>query len=141
MQIIHLSSEHPLIINLWQGIQFLTELLELDFYFFILNLWQLPEVRVLRMQGIDADTIIRIAVLPCLSHIGIVDWQYLDDMLVGLVRPVDHHFQITEIAYTETALTAEGEDRDDGSGSLPRIDREESLRKLINDNFPFFDLW
>ena len=73
------------------------------------------------MQSVDADTVIWITVLPSTSHIRIVDRQYLNDTLTGLVCPVNHHLQVSEITYTEATLTSQGEDGDNRSCTLPWI--------------------
>ena len=67
-----------------------------------------------------------------MGHIGVVDRQYLDDALVGLVRPVNHQFKVSEVAHAKTSFTAKREDRDDCTGSLPWIDGEICLRQFID---------
>ena len=107
MQIVHLSFEHAFVVNLWQGVQLLAQCLELSALSGILNLGQLTEVSVLWMQGVDADSIVGIAILPRTRHVGIVDRQHLQNALVGLVNPVNHLLQITEVAHAKGALTTQ----------------------------------
>ena len=106
VQVVHLGCEHTLVVNLWQGVQFLTQLLEMCFLLLVLDLRQLTEVRVLRMQGINADGVVRIGVLPGMCDVRIVNGQHLQDALVGLGSPVNHQFQVSEIAYAKRPLTA-----------------------------------
>ena len=67
------------------------------------------------------------------------DGQNLKDALLGLLTPVDHQFQVAEVAYAETALAAEREDGNHGSGSLPGINGEEGLRQFIDNHLAQFD--
>ena len=89
VQVIELGLEHALVVYLRQGIQLLTQGLKLLTLGIVLQLWHLPEIDILWVQGIDADTVIRITILPGFSHIRIVNRQYLNDALVGLCRPVN----------------------------------------------------
>ena len=77
LQIVHLGLEHALVVNLRQRVELLTDALKLFLLLFVLQCWQLAEVSVLRMQGIDADGVIGVGVLPGVGHIGIVDGQHL----------------------------------------------------------------
>ena len=101
LQVVHLGLEHTLVVNLWQSVQFLAQRLKCSSLSLILNLRQLTEVGVLRMQGIDTDRVIRIAVLPSTRHIGVVNRQYLQDALVGLVHPVNHLLQVAKVTHTK----------------------------------------
>ena len=76
-----------------------------------------------------------------MGHIGVVDRQYLDDALVGLVRPVNHQFQVSEVTHSETALTTKGENGDHRTGSLPWMDGEIRLRQFIDDHLAILHLW
>ena len=67
-----------------------------------------------------------------MGHIGIIDWQHLNHTLVGLVCPVNHHFQIAEVAHTKTPLTAQRENRNHRTGTFPWINGEISLRQFID---------
>ena len=42
--------------------------------------------------------------------------EYLQDTLSGSSHPVDHRFEIAKVAHALAALTAEGEDRNSGTG-------------------------
>ena len=79
------------------------------------------------MQGIDANRIIRIAVLPCVRHIRVVDGQYLKNTLVGLVGPLNHQFQIAEVTHTKRTLAAQRENGNHRTGTLPWIDGKAGL--------------
>ena len=105
MQIVQFSFEHTLIVYLWQAVQLLAQCLKLRFCCLIFDLWQLAEISILRMQGIDADTVIGIAILPSTCHIGIVDGQHLNKALLGSGSPVNHQFQVAKVAHTKASLT------------------------------------
>ena len=100
-QIVHLCSKHTLVVDLWQLIQFLTQLLKSCALSLVLNGRQLTEISVLRMQGIDADGVVGIGVLPRPCHVRIVDGQHLQNPLLCLVTPVDHQLQVTKVAHAE----------------------------------------
>ena len=106
-QILQLRIVHPLIVDLGQGIQLLSQCLELRLQGLVLQGRQLTEVRVLGMKGIDADGVIWIGVLPGVGHVRIVDRQYLQHPLFGLGTPVNHHLQVAEVTHAETPLTAQ----------------------------------
>ena len=93
------------------------------------------------MQGIDADSIVGIAILPRARHIGIVDGQHLQNALVGLVYPVHHLLKVTKVTHAKRALTTQREDRYHGTCTLPRIYREVRLRQFIDDNLIVSDIW
>ena len=92
------------------------------------------------MQGIDADGVVGVGVLPGLRHVRIVDGQHLQHALFRLGTPVDHLFQITEVTHTETAFTAEGENGNHRTGSLPGINGKMSLLQFIDHHFALFQL-
>ena len=77
MQIIELGREHAFVVNLWQRVQLLLYGLELRPQGLVLDFRQLAQVAVLGMEGIDADGVVGIAVLPGMSHVRVVDGQYL----------------------------------------------------------------
>ena len=79
------------------------------------------------MQGIDADAVIRIGVLPGLRHVRVVDGQHLQHALLCLGTPIDHLFQVAEVTHTETALTTQREDGNHRTCALPGIDGEVGL--------------
>ena len=59
-QIVHLGVVHTLVVYLWQGVQLFLQGLKRLTLRLIFQLWQLAQVSVLRMQGIDADAIVGI---------------------------------------------------------------------------------
>ena len=137
-QIVHLRLVHPFVVDLCQGVEILLQLLEFGSFRLVFDLRQLAQIRILRMQGVDADRIVGVGVLPRVGDIRIVDGQHLQHTLLGLGTPVDHQFQVTEVAHTETALTTEREDRYHRTCCLPRIDGEESLRQLVHHHLALF---
>ena len=50
------------------------------------------------MNGIDGNGAVRIRIAPRVRRCCIVNGQYLNDLLVGQICPIDHLFQIDEIA-------------------------------------------
>ena len=74
-----------------------------------------------------------------MGDVGIVDGQHLDDALVGLVSPLYHLLQIAKVAHTKRALTAEREDGDNGTCSLPREYGEVNLTQLIDKHLVVAD--
>ena len=104
MQVFHLRGEHALIVNLRQRVQLLAQLLIVGAALLVFQLRQLAQVRILRMQGIDADAVVGIAVLPRAGGVGVVDGQHLQDALAGLRTPVDHQLQVAEVAHAEASL-------------------------------------
>ena len=93
----------------------------------------------MRMEGIDADTVVGIAILPGTRHIGIGDRQHLKDTLFGLGTPVDHHLQIAEVTHAEATLTTEREDGNHRTCRLPRVNGEIGLRQFIDHHLAEFD--
>ncbi len=104
MQVFHLRGEHALIVNLRQRVQLLAQLLIVGAALLVFQLRQLAQIRILRMQGIDADAVVGIAVLPRAGSVGVIDGQHLQDALAGLRTPVDHQFQVAEVAHAEASL-------------------------------------
>ena len=131
-QIVHLGVVHALVVYLFQGVQFLAQSLEFLTLGLVLQLRQLAQVRVLRMQGVDADTVVGVRVLPGVGDVRIVDGQYLQYSLLGLCTPVDHHLQVAEVAYAKASLTTEREDGNHRSSALPRVNGEESLCQFVH---------
>ena len=72
-QIVHLSVVHTFIVYLWQGVQCFLQSLIFFAQFLVLQLWQLSQVGILWMQGIDADRVVRIRILPGMGNVGIID--------------------------------------------------------------------
>ncbi len=103
-QVLHLGAEHALIVYLRQRVQLLPQLLVVLAALLVLQRGQLPQVHVLRVQGIDADGVVGVAVLPGARGVGVVDGQYLQDALSGLGTPVHHQLQVAEVAHAEAAL-------------------------------------
>ena len=93
------------------------------------------------MQGVDTDAVVGIGILPRMRDVRIVDGQYLQNTLLGLVAPVDHHLQIAEVAYTKTTLATQRENRNHGTCTLPRINREISLCEFIDHHVALLHLW
>ena len=106
-QIGHLRIVHALIVDLRQGVELLLQGVIVGLALLVLQLWQLTEVGILWMEGIDADGVVGIAVLPGERHVRIVDGQYLKHALSGLGTPVDHLLQVAEVAHAEAPLTAQ----------------------------------
>ena len=71
------------------------------------------------MESVDGDAVVGIRVCPCMGHCRVIDGQNLYGFLTGGDCPVNHTLQITEIAYSETFLRAEGEYRNGYPGSFP----------------------
>ena len=105
-QIVHLRLVHPFVVDLRQGVEFFLQLLEFGVCGLVLDLRQLAQIRILRMQGVDADRVVGVGVLPRMGDVRIVDGQHLQHTLLGLGTPVDHQLQVTEVTHTETALAA-----------------------------------
>ena len=73
----------------------------------------------LRVQGEGGVGVVGIGIRPRAGHRGVVDRQDLDDALTSGRGPVNQLFQILELADSEAAFAAEGEDRDRGAGPAP----------------------
>ena len=131
-QVGYLRGKDALVVNLRQLVQLHTQGLELLPLLLVFQGWQLAQVAVLRMQGVDADGVVGIGVLPGAGDEGVVDREHLQDALLGLVAPVNHELQVAEVAHAKAALAAQREDGDDGAGTLPRVDREEGLWQLVD---------
>ena len=130
LQITHLGLHHAFIVYLWQGIQFLAQRFVLRFQSLILQGWQLTQIGILRMQGIDADRVVGIRVLPGMSDSSIVDRQYLQHVLTRLGTPVYNHPQVAEVSYAEAPLTTQREDGNHSTSTLPQRDTEPRLLHL-----------
>ena len=140
MQIIHLGVVYTLVVDLRQGVQLFPDDFEAQTLLLVLDGGQLSQVCILWMQGIDTDGIIRIGILPGVGDGGIVDREYLQHALLGLVAPVDEHFQVAKVAHAKAALTSQREDGDHRSCTLPGINREVSLREFVNHHVAFLKL-
>ena len=139
-QILHLGIVHPLVVNLRQGVQFFLQSVVVGLACLVLEGRQLAQVGILRMQGIDADGVVRIGILPGMSDVRIVDGEYLQHALLRLGAPVDHQLQVAEVAHAEATLAAEREDGNHRAGTLPRIDGEIGLRQFIDHHLAEFNL-
>ncbi len=92
---------------------------------------------VLRMEGEDTDTGIRVAIGPGMGNGGVVDRQDLEHALFGGCYPVDHFLQVTEVAHAKAFSASEGEHGNQCSGAFHVIDGEESLWQLIHHDIAF----
>ena len=105
-QILALGVVHTLVVNLRQGVEFLAQCLHAFLRFGILQFGQLAKVGILRMKGVYTYTVIWIGVSPCVGDGGVVDGKYLNDALIGLGSPVNHHLEVAEVSNSETAFRA-----------------------------------
>ena len=105
-QVFALGIVHTLIVNLRQCVQLLAQCLHTLLCLGILQFGQLAKVGILRMQCVDAYTVIWIGVCPCIGDGGVVDREYLDDALIGLGSPVNHQLEVAEVSNSETAFRA-----------------------------------
>ena len=103
-QICHLVLAHLFIVYLWQFVQLLLQLLVLASFLGVFQCWQLSQVNVLWMQGIDADAVVWIGVLPGVCDDGVVDGQHLYHPHAGGLCPVHHFLQVAEVAHPKAAL-------------------------------------
>ena len=54
-----------------------------------------------------------------MRHRGVVYRKYLDKLLTGNHRPVDHLFEVEEFAYAEVVFAAQGKHRNCNAGTAP----------------------
>ena len=106
MEIFEFGVVDTLVVDLLQTIELNAQLFEAVALLGVLQLWQLCEVYIHRMQCKHADATIRIGVGPCVGDGAVVDRQDLQHALSGLVDIVDHLLQITEVTHAETCLGA-----------------------------------
>ena len=102
-QVVALSIVHTLVVDLRQGIQLLTQGLELLLQLCVLQFGQLAQVGILGVQGEYRDAGVGIGVGPGVSGRGVVDGQHLQQTLMGAGHPVNHQPQIPEVAHAERA--------------------------------------
>ena len=133
-QVTVFSIVDTLIVNLWQCVQLFLQRFHLFPQLDTLELRQLVEVGILRMECKDADTAIRIAVCPRMGNRCIVDGQDLQQTLMGCCHPVDHLFQVSEVADTEARLRTKGEYGNQCSCTFHGRYGEVSLRKFIDNH-------
>ena len=105
-QVFALGIVHTLIVNLRQCVQLLAQCLHTLLCLGIFQFGQLAKVGILRVQCVDAYTVIWIGVCPCIGDGGVVDREYLNDALIGLGSPVNHHLEVAEVSNSETAFRA-----------------------------------
>ena len=86
-----------------------------------LQLAQLFQVHVMRMQGEARRDVIGIGVVPASVGRGVVDGQQLDNLHTRRHRPVDHPSQVAEVAHAVGMLAAEREHGDDHTSGPPRL--------------------
>ena len=98
-----------LVIDGGQGVQLFLPSVEFRHGFFVLQCTQLFQIGVHRVESVDGDTVIRIGVRPRMRHGGVVDGQNLYGFLLGTYCPVNHAFQVAEVAYAEALLGTERE--------------------------------
>ena len=132
VQIVHLGRRHALIVYLRQCVELVAQRLVVAAALGILEGRQLAKVHILRMEGVDADAIIGIAVLPRVGDAGVIDGQHLDDAQPHLIGPVDHQLKVAKVAHAKAALRAQREDGNHHAGPLPWVDGEESLWQFVD---------
>ena len=130
-QITEFGLVDALIVNLRQGIQFLAQgLIVLGTR--LVGQWrQLAQVAILRVQGIDADAVVGVTVLPGVCDGRVVDGQHLQGTLPCHGHPVDHALEVAEVAHPEAVLAAQREDWDHCAGNLDRWQCKVGLLQLI----------
>ena len=133
LHVLALGIVHALIVDLGQSIELFAQFLELGGTFLVVEFGQLAHIHVLRMQGIDADAVVGIAVAPCVGDGGVVDGKHLQGALAGLFHPVHHELEVAEVAHAKAALAAKREDGHHGAGQLDGIQGEVGLLQLIDD--------
>ena len=132
-QVLKFGFVDALIVDLGQRVQLLAQLLELGLALLVSEFGQLPQVDVLRVQGIDADAVVGITVAPGMGDGGVVDGQHLQGALACACHPVDHQLEVTEVAHAETALAAQREDGHHGTRQLGGVEGEVGLLQLIHN--------
>ncbi len=138
-QVLKFGFVDALIVDLGQRVQLLAQLLELGLALLVSEFGQLPQVDVLRVQGIDADAVVGITVAPGMGDGGVVDGQHLQGALTCAGHPVDHQLEVTEVAHAETALAAQREDGHYRTCQLHGIEWEVGLLQLVDDVFAIFE--
>ena len=121
VQIAHLQVESAFVIHLCQGIQFLTLAIVFLHKRLVRDTGQLAEVQIQRIQGIDADGIVGIAIAPGGSLGGVVDGQQLYHAHTGSVGPIHKHAQVAKVACSLAMLATEGEDWDNDTSRFPML--------------------
>ena len=131
-QVFVLEVVHALIVDDRQRIELPSTLLECLFGLFVLEAGQLSQVGILRMEGKDADAAVGIGVGPCVCQGGVVDGKHLQHALSGAGRPLDHAFEVTEVAHTAASFRAEGEHRNEGTAAADGCDGEVGLVEFVD---------
>ena len=119
-QIPLLGLVHTFIVYLRQGIEFPAQCFVVGGTVGIGQRGQLSQVGILRMQGIDADAVVGIRVLPCAGDGGIIDGEHLQHALPSHGHPIHKLLQIAKIAHSKTALRAQREHGNHRSCGTPR---------------------
>ncbi len=104
------------------------------------QLRQLPQVDVLRVQGVDADAVVGVAVGPGVGDGGVVDGQHLQGLLPGRGHIVDHVLEVAEVAHAEAACRLEREHGHHGAGDAPVAYGEAGCGQLIDHAVALLEL-
>ena len=139
-QIASLGGIHAFVIDLRQGVEFALQGGVIVHALFICQCRKLAQVGVLRMQGVDADAIVGIRILPGVGDGGVVDGEHLQGTLTGGCHPVDHLFQVAEIAHAKATLAAKREDGHHGACHTPRRNGKARFFQFIYHGVAFLQL-
>ena len=124
-----------LIIDLRKLVELLALLLVFTHFLNILECGKLLDINIHGVQSVNRDAVVRITVGPRLGDGGVVDWKHLQGTLACAFHPVDHLFEVTEVAHTTTLLTAQREDWNHCAGDAPCGQWECCLGQFVAHNF------
>ena len=139
-QIASLGGIHSLIVDLRERVEFVLECGVIARTLFVLKLWKLANIDEHWVQRIDADALVGIGVQPCVGDGCIIDREHLKRTLTGGNHPVDHLFEVAEVAHTKTAFAAERENRYHGTSHTPIGQVEFRFVELVNHSVALLQL-
>ncbi len=108
--------EHLFVVKLREGIEPGGLFFEGSLCLLVAQRADVLQVQVDGMQGHDGDAAVRVGIGPGLGGSGVVDRKQLEQGLSGGCGPVDHQFDVGEVADAGTAAAAEREHGDGRSG-------------------------
>ena len=115
----HLALVDALVVYLGQSVELGGKVVVVLHALGVLQRPQLLQTQVHRVQGEGRVGVVGVRVGPGARHRRVVDGEELQEGLTRLRAPVNHLFEVDEVAHAEVALGAHREDGDGRAGTAP----------------------
>ena len=115
----YLTFVHPLVVNLRERVQILSECLVVGTALLVGERAKLLQAQIHGVKGEGGVGVVGVRVHPCVRHGGVVDGKNLHEALARGGSPVNHLLEVVEIAHAEIVVAAQGEYGDSHTGTLP----------------------